>query len=525
VGKFNMCKNPFEKIDSLISAGEFSKALVLTNKLFLTMGKLDDGKEKYLKIYNISAFYIDIGHFDKKIEICRKGLKLMDEHKSNLLKYLPKSRFYYNYANGLSNIVSVKLVKDLTFQNIEELIEVKNLYWKSFKENQDEDRYNPQLSVNLGNTLKRQYRITEALRNYDNAIDSDNKIYQAHTNKSESLRLLQEISHSYTYRQVKEIRKGYIEATKSNNIPKQYIKAYDYEVERCNKYLEYLGTENDEIDDKETKKEFDSLSKYRKYSILNRLTLNEHALYCQCIGAARDNLTIPLTSTSISGEFVPLMETYLNRIKSEFSLARLCFYEYHHHDENNMNDLQYENCFTELKNNELLGLPVEKLRTSFRLCFGILDKIARALNSLYNLNVKGNIYFHNFWRLDINNNREKFEKIKNPGLLSLYSIASDLNEYKNGEWACFKKWRNALEHEMLVIIDKDSVYLDPYKTLNKELITINIDDFIGFLEELLQLTRSAIFSFVFCVREEAIKRNEDSIGIKIPLKRKNYNKA
>lgn len=106
-----------------------------------------------------------------------------------------------------------------------------------------------------------------------------------------------------------------------------------------------------------------------------------------------------------------------------------------------------------------------------------------------------------------------FEKIKTPGLLALYSLATDLNERKDGELAFFKQWRNDLEHKFVVIHEQDTPkdLYGSYK-MNEEIIMISEVDFIEHLEQLLQVTRSAIFSFVFCVREKG-SQEKDTDGI------------
>jgi len=149
------------------------------------------------------------------------------------------------------------------------------------------------------------------------------------------------------------------------------------------------------------------------------------------------------------------MEMVLNRLKSEFYFARHLYYEYYTSDIED--SLQFESYFSELFNDELLGLDVEKIRTVFRLCFGILDKIGVAICELYDIypSRSKDISFQNFWKLDCNDRRERFDTIRNPGLLALYSIATDLNKHKDGEWAFLKEWRNSLEHQFVVIHKSD----------------------------------------------------------------------
>ena len=183
-----------------------------------------------------------------------------------------------------------------------------------------------------------------------------------------------------------------------------------------------------------------------------------------------------------------------------------------------------KSCFSELFNDELLGLDVERIRTAFRLCFGILDKIAVAICELYDLYPPNRqVSFQSFWQLNKDNRRERFDSIVNPGLLALYSIATDLNYRQDGEWAFFKQWRNDLEHKFVVVqkLDKPSDIYNSYSFMDG-IIFIKEKDFIEHLKRMLQITRSAIFSFVFAVRDKAIKEKKEDgqyISIAIPKTR------
>lgn len=217
------------------------------------------------------------------------------------------------------------------------------------------------------------------------------------------------------------------------------------------------------------------------------------------------------------------MEMVLNRLKSEFSFARRLYFEYLTEEQDY--ELLHDSCFSELFNDELLGIDVEKLRTAFRSCFGILDKIGIAICELFDLYPpNGTVYFQSFWQLDQDKRREKFNSHKSPGLLALYSIATDLNNKKGGEWSFFKDWRNNLEHEFVVVHKTDSPS-DIYKSYKfiKNMVFINEDDFLNHLERLFQLTRSAIFSFAFAVRDKALNEKEDGrIYLQNSILRKDY---
>lgn len=510
--------NILNQISHHIDEGNFTQAEILCTQLLSDLEKSDDKSENAFRFrFNIAAFFIDLGHMAKRPDLSRKGLDLMTTNHDVFLQIIPLGNLFYNLANAKSDLVSVVNPFELTFQNIEELVEVKNLFWKALKETQKEGKESLKLLINLGNALKRQFRLSEALRCYGIAISNDSNIPQAHVNRSDALKMLNKVSESYSVKMLQEVVDGYKAASKSTAIP-----SWAEHYEKVALYYEGLFRDKGltiEANEKEaTKDEFEKLSQYRKFCLQNYLTLSEHGLYCACAGSARDNLTIPLLQRTIGGDFVPQMEMILNRIKSEYSLARRNYFDYFHPSQEDI-ELMQEDCFTELLNSENLGIPIEKLRTSFRLCFGILDKIGLAICTLYDLKPKGQIYFQNCWRLDEEGRRAKFESIKNPGLLALYSIATDLNMHKNGEWACFKDWRNSLEHGLFVVQEKPSS--DPYSSFTENLEKVSQKDFLYFVEQLLQLTRSAIFSFVFSVRAFALLRSRDK-GIQIELNRLNF---
>lgn len=509
------------KIDNYINIGKFDEAEKLCLSLLENINSNEKKKDDCLPVlYNVASFLVDIGHGTRKKELSKMGHDIIAENKIEFIRITTPGNYYYNLANAKTNLLTEENSFNLTFNNIEELVEAKNYYWKSLKEYQRQGDLKLEVQVNLANMLKRQFRLSEAIRYYDIVNSKSLDISQSHANRSDSLKMLNIVSNSYSLKMIEEVAKGYKIASESKNIPHSWADYYKAQFkENESKLSDYNLDKND---NESTDEEFKQLSSYRKFCVNKYLSLSEHALYCSCAASARDNLTIPLTQKKIKGEFVPKMEMVLNRIKSEYSLARKNYYDYFNPPDD-ISSLLHEDCFTELGNSEILGISIEKLRTSFRLCFGILDKIAIAICELYNIPKKGSVYFHNFWRLDSDNRRELFESIRNPGLLALYSIATDLNMYKNGEWSCFKDWRNALEHNFFVVLDKEN-NIDPYRSLSyiKESEIVYLDDFIFFLMELLQITRSAIFSFVFTIRCHALEQTDCSVGIPCSFERKNF---
>ena len=514
-----------ERLSRLVDLGKFSCAL---NDLYVLLKLIEGSTDKngayYRMLSNIAGVFVDIGHMQPNIEASNKGLQILEHNKAKIMEQIEeKDVYYYNLSNAKSNLIVEKNPFNQNFETIEQLVELKSYLWKAIKlSNESKQVSPPEYTVNLGNALKQQFRLVEALKCYDDVNSLNLDVPQAWINRSESLMLLNQVSNTYSIQMLEQIKIGYENIIASKQLPPQWIEHYKEKVIfRQNKIDEIRKEEGieEELHDKETTlKEYKELSDFRKFCLDNYLTLSEHGLYCKCVGSARDNLTIP-TLTGVVGDFVVPMEMVLNRLKSEFSFSRRLYFEFLTHKVED--DLQYESCFSELFNDELLGLDVERIRTAFRLCFGILDKIAVAICELYDLYPPNRqVSFQSFWQLNKDNRRERFDSIVNPGLLALYSIATDLNYRQDGEWAFFKQWRNDLEHKFVVVqkLDKPSDIYNSYSFMDG-IIFIKEKDFIEHLKRMLQITRSAIFSFVFAVRDKAIKEKKEDgqyISIAIP---------
>jgi len=187
----------------------------------------------------------------------------------------------------------------------------------------------------------------------------------------------------------------------------------------------------------------------------------------------------------------------LNRMKCEYALARWMFFK----AVEGAPDISFEAKFSQLFEGESLGPATELLRTSYRQCYGILDKLAEGICQLYDIPVK-KVYFDNFWsQREV---KERLSKIKNIHLNALYSIALDLNS-KKGELRHFKLWRNKMEHGLFLLIDREHPRLDPFNLLEEDMLAcVDLEEFEHRTLHLLQLTRAAILSFTFCVRLQTL---------------------
>jgi LA2681-like HEPN len=174
--------------------------------------------------------------------------------------------------------------------------------------------------------------------------------------------------------------------------------------------------------------------------------------------------------------------------------------------------LQEEVLFSELMDKEMIGEEVEKLRMSFRMCFGIFDKIAHGICYFFDLPKKKNenIYFENFWNTGKCPERwNKLKDLRNPHLVALYSIANDFNSGQ-GEFHFYKLWRNKLEHNNLILVDKTDE-MDLLRLFDDEEF-ISKASFSFFKEQalhLLQICCSAIYSYAYVIRTESMQSDNE----------------
>lgn len=519
---FKNIKFQLESASRMIDLGNFNKSFKLCLDIEAVLNdSIDKDAAQYsFLFYKLGMLFVDLGNMASNIKASVLGITIMES--DNFEDILARESYFYNLGNAKSNLLKTES-KDETVIKVElvrQLSEVSSLFLKAILTCRVKKiEAQPQYLVNLANNLKQQYRLSEALALYDQVIAMNLDIAQAWVNRSECLISLNSITKMYTIQQGKEIALGYRKASASKCIPPDWAKYYSMRARKIDSDIEKdcsdigIDIEDDSHLDEQ---EYQCFSEYRKWCLESFLSLSEHGLYCKCYGSARDNLNILVPTRSMVGDFILPMEKVLNRLKSEFGLARLMLYEYKSAKKDN--NIDNDACYAELYDNELLGTNIEKLRTAFRICFGILDKIGNAIALLFDLQLKTNkgkvrsSYFHTFWELEDEDRLQKFEAYDNEGLIGLYSIACDLNHKLEGELSFYKQWRNALEHSFVFVYENEKPEnIETSLAYYEEPVFISESEFVESAEHVLQLTRSAIFSFVFAVRIKSEKEAPENI--------------
>lgn len=474
-------------ISNSLDAEQYDEALLGSEMMLNELEKYETSESVLHLLFNLAGQFIDVGTSLRNKNAIYKGIQILETN-SEHYEIQSNINYYYNLANGklsLANDCGYSEEK-VTFKNIDLYNDVKNLYWKAYKLIKKENKYDlyQQNIINLANTLKQQFRFSEALQLYNSVIKENTPYPQAWLNRTSCLEQFDQLLDHRTEKMITEIIKGYKFASKSPLIPKAWIPYYNHKIDYLTKQL---SSKNLDIDELETSKESSSMTEFRQWCIKENLTLNIHGMYCPCIANERDNLT--LFESVISSQNILQYEQYLNRIKAEFSLVRALYYEAKFTDSS---ILDFESCYSELYEQEIINIGSEKLRTCFRLCFSILDKLAVFLCQYFLLNIKGHVYFHNFWK----DNKTDLENKENFALVAIHSLICDLNQ-KTGQFGFYKEWRNSLEHQILFLVP------DSFEHSNDSTHTyVKISEFESSLQNLLQFTRSAIFSTVFAIVED-----------------------
>jgi hypothetical protein len=438
----------FKYLYSLLDQEQFDEARKIIEQTLQDISSLEAEKKIFVEA-QLYGFLIDIGCESGNEDDLKSAISFFETNETALEKVVTKSSYYYNLANAKHGLGKIFYANNRGVHSIattkDKFQEPINLYWLAYKTIDTKDQsLTTQILINLSNSLITVSRIVEGLQFLDIVLKQQPNYPQALISRGDNLHYLSQVTNcSVTIALYTQIYKSYDNGILTNSLPPSILKRCEYHKEEAIKTIHSYGfdTSNLNKEIEETEKEYNQHSDLRKFCLDNFLTLNEHAIYCNCVAAEKDDLQIGVPQGTFKGNLVPKLELLLNRMKSEFSFARWMFYK-SNTEEPFDNDVK----FSELLDGEIINSQTEFLRTSYRICYGILDKIALGICKLYNIDSK-RIFFETFW--DEPKRNGELNKVKNIHLNALYSIACDLNT-KTGELKHFKNWRNKLEHNLLV---------------------------------------------------------------------------
>lgn len=259
---------------------------------------------------------------------------------------------------------------------------------------------------------------------------------------------------------------------------------------------------------------------YREWAVENNLflnTLNDLPVAELCF--ATDVLQLPNMVVSIDAK--PIFHGMFNQIKQEYVYARYQYYsslqfrdEVHYADKDthliNFSDYpQY-------------GIRIEQIKSSFKILYGLFDKIAYFLNSYFELGIhERDVSFNHIWLTGFGKGKNHYDyknvlnHEENFALASLYWISRDFydkfEDSPNPRLKRISDVRNAHEHKYVKVtngwfpertkgeVDDLALYVT-----ESELSTLTL--------ELLHIVREAIICLSLCVHVEEQKKSEQNNG-------------
>jgi len=428
-----------------MDAGDFEGALNLAYKI-KSLGS------DYIVSYVVSGLLIDIGGGLGNEEIVKEGVGLLQKDFETIVRherYAPTA--YYNLANGYNGLFNFKMMRDpyIACFKETELEKAKLFYRKALEYDLQDPMLRSQIWVNLGNCFDHLGRVIEALECYDESMKWKRDHGMALGNKGQALLHYAVLSGEHQGTFIVEAYSLLSQALKLGVNPEA--------VSFFSKYLEDI---REHFPDKQS---LDSPPKYPGYTIKarskferflvefclkNKLYLNICNFCQRCDAAIGDTAVIRKMLVPKNKDSYLHLSAYLNQIKQDFVTARFLLILSRYKGLN----LSFVDKRVKIINTldySMHNIHIQLVKTSFKIFYDILDKIACFINDYLELGIlERDINFRQVWYKKKKIVRKKIEDTKNFSLNALFDIRRD---FERGSYKKLKKTRHALTHRFVNI--------------------------------------------------------------------------
>lgn len=438
----------------------------LTYKEILNLKDFNDFDPE--QVVSLLGIIFENGRELQSISDIKFGLNLAN--KQNLVDFSNENKmiFHYNLANGWSYFqqLTQNLNSDefwsFELQELEE--QIINLRLSHFFSKDSPNSFKKcEILTNLGNLFSHIGRFSEAQLYWDSALKIDPKFAMAIGNIGFGLvhysKILydnghQSLFYKFGYKHLKNALKSniYEDAKKGfqdiiNLLESRFNKENLTNIQNLNDYP---------IGDSKLEKE------YRTWGLTNHLFLNPlNDIVTENI-AGHDCLLLP--SITLKFDEPPVYQTIFNQIKQEFVSARHLLFEGLNHKELHFSDK--DNLQIDTLDYAVYSYSSEKIKTSFRLCYSILDKIGYLMNDYLKLGFKPEqVSFRGIWsyydkKTKTKKMNEKIVTTQNWAFRGLYWLSKDLY-VKNSSFSDpiepeakeLAQIRNFIEHKSFKIVE------------------------------------------------------------------------
>lgn len=269
---------------------------------------------------------------------------------------------------------------------------------------------------------------------------------------------------------------------------------------------------------------------YRDWCVKRRLFINPLNDVVDAPVAAEDYLMLPPLTVSHDIPGMPPVIGLFNQMKQEYAFARLMLFE--SVAEAGEDRVHFADRRVRLYNTldyPSYSMSTEKIRTAFRLAYGLLDKVGYFINDYWKLGTPiHRVGFRSVWYTDGDVRQglhDRFVTYENWPLLGLFWLSKDLFEEKmqqvtNPDAREIFILRNHLEHKYLHITQGWAATPASERSTGDLGISIGSDAFVAKALRLLKLARAAMIYLALAVhREERLKGEgrEPTIVAEMPL--------
>lgn len=428
-----------------MDTGDFEDALNLAHKI-------QSLSSHYVVSYTVSGLLIDIGVGLGNEEIVKEGVELLQKDFVTIVQrdeYAPTA--YYNLANGYYALFQFKMMRDpyVAYFKEVELDQARAYYRKTLEYDLRDPMLTSQIWVNLGNCFDTLGRVIDALECYEESLKWKPDHGMALGNKGIALCYYAVVAGEHQGTFLVEAYSLLTQALKLG-VPPETVSTFS-------KYLEDI---REQFPDKQI---LDNPPKYLGYTIkarskferflqefclTNKLYLNICNFCQRCDAAIGDTAVIKKMIVPINKDSYLRLSAYLNQIKQDYVTARFLLILSRFKGLN----LSFVDKRVKIINTldySMHNIYIQLVKTSFKIFYDILDKIAFFINDYLELGIpEKNINFRWVWYTRKKVIRKKIEDTKNLSLNALFDIHRN---FENGPYEKLKNTRHALTHRFVNI--------------------------------------------------------------------------
>ena len=496
-----------QQIQGLIREENFADAKILTDQIEKEAVN-DDGVQRLISDFNVSAFLLDIGAGLKDVHSVNRGITYLhnwlDSGLSNDL-----AMAFYNLGVGYESLFNLQSTKRKRGTDHENHRLSRHFYRLSSRQ-MGARPANADLAslawTNYGNMLRKIGRDVEAFSAYDAALTIKPNTGKALGNKGAALSYFAHFMLGFEHLLYTESKELLESALQQSGFDARCTNWYG---ERALKQVNHAMKLRKEIKEKSESANHSGIQPKDDFQ----------AFLCE-FSATHDLFMSPISFLGEKEEpfygdpvFISLMYpdarkrskfdryiSFLNEIKQEYVLGRY-FLVQSQYESSTINAVDDGvSLYRESHDNAVYNTYIQLLKSALKQAIAVLDKVAYFLYDYCEMTKPAleQITFLRIWG-DLNNEamQKAFKNYESPYLLALFTLARDL--FKEGDWNPLIEYRGIVTHRFMIL--HESLKEDQ---INSDIPRGNIENFLSNAIFALQKAPAAVMYLILFVHHREI---------------------